>query len=112
MAQGRRRKCKCAEGYSDPIRVIGIISATARSLSAGRRGKPNARPAGSLGRRTTTTSAAPCTSSAVRPGELVIPAIGARCRAPRLRLKTSLCRKTLILLAKWVFSRAHRYKIS
>src|SRR5262245_64679049 len=52
-----------AEGYSAPIRVIGIISATAHSLGAGRRGKPNARPAGSLVRRTTTTSAAPFTST-------------------------------------------------
>src|SRR5215470_16196331 len=100
------------EDYSAPTRVTAVTSATARRPAADGPARLRAKPAGSPGRRTTTTSAAPCTSSAVRPGELVIPAIGARCRAPRLRLKTSLCHKPLILLAKWVFLRAHRYKIS
>src|SRR5262249_46182413 len=87
-----------AEGYSAPIRVIGIISATAHSLGAGRRGRPNARPAGSLVRRTTTTSAAPFTSPATGPGERVIPAIGARLHTPAMRIKTSQQRKLLVPL--------------
>ena len=100
------------EDYSAPIRVIGAISATARSLGAGRRGKPNARPAGSLGRRTTTTSAAPCTSPATEPGERVILAIGASLRTRALRIKTSQQHKLLVPLIKQAFSCAHRYKIS
>src|SRR5215469_10598276 len=101
-----------AESYSVPIRVIGIISATARSLGVGRRGKPNARPAGSLGRRTSTTSAAPCTSPGTEPGERVILAIGGSPLTPALRIKTSQQRKLLVLLTKQAFSCAHRYKIS
>src|SRR5262245_13831468 len=77
------------DDYSAPIRVIGIISATARSLGAGRRGKPNARPAGLLVRRTTTTSAAPFTSPATGPGERVTLAIGANPHTPAMRIKTS-----------------------
>src|SRR5262245_35975278 len=78
-----------AEGYSVQIRVIGVISATARSLVAELRARSQARLAGSPSLRTTTTSADPCTSPATRPGERVIPAIGASPRAPTLRLKMS-----------------------
>src|SRR5215469_16929141 len=100
------------EDYSVLIRVIGAISATARSLTAGRRGKPNARPAGSLGRTTTTTSAAPCTSPATEPGERVIPAIGASPPTAAKHIKTSQQRKLLVSLTKQAFLCAHRYKIS
>src|SRR5215467_6981469 len=89
------------EDYSAPTPVTAVTSATARRPAADGPARLRAKPAGLPGRRTTTTSAAPCTSPVARPGERVIPAIGAR------RLKTSLCRKLLIRLAKLMFSCAH-----
>src|SRR5215470_2463829 len=96
------------EDYSAPTRVTAVTSATARRPAASEPARLRAKPAGSPGRRTRVTSADPCISPAARPGERVIPAIGVRRRAARLRLKTSLRRNLLILLAKRVFSRAHR----
>src|SRR5215813_5639154 len=75
-----------AESYFAPIRVICVTSATALSLPAERRVRPQARPAGSPSRRTTTTSAGPCTWLATRPGERVIPAIGVSPHANAVRL--------------------------
>src|SRR5262245_11957778 len=89
-----------AESYSAPIRAICATSATALSLPAERRARPQARPAGSLSQRITTTSADPCTLPAARPGERAITAIGVSPRATALRLKTSQQRKLLVRLAK------------
>src|SRR5262249_30207246 len=101
-----------AESYFAPIRVICVTSATALSLPPERRVRPQARPAGSPSRRTTTTSAGPCIWLATRPGERVIPAIGVSPHANAVRLKTSQQRKLLVPLAKQAFSCVHRYKIS
>jgi len=57
-----------AGGYSDPIRVVGVISATARSLPAEPRARPQVRHAGSPSQRTRVTSATPGTSYGSAPG--------------------------------------------
>src|ERR1700730_15398329 len=89
-----------AGSYFDLTRVTGVTSATARLPAADEPARPRAKPAGSPGRTTATTSAAQCTSPAARPGAHVIPVIGVKRHTPRLRLKTSYHHKLLILLAK------------
>jgi hypothetical protein len=125
MARGRRRKCKCClklfrpdpcnrrhQRYCSAPRCRRASKTASQARWLARAENHDYFRAGSPGRRTTTTSADPCISPAARPGGRVIPAIGARRRAARLRLKMSLRHKLLTLLAKRVFSRAHRYKIS
>jgi hypothetical protein len=65
MARGRAASASAAEGYSSPIHVICATNATARSLCAEQRAKPQAKPAGSPDPRTRTTSAGPATSPAI-----------------------------------------------
>jgi hypothetical protein len=93
---GIAANASAAESYFVPIRVIGVISATARSPPAEPRARPQATHFGSANRRTRTTSATPGTSRGYAPGERTILAIGASRDAPRLRYKTSHQRNPLI----------------
>ena len=112
MARGRRRKCKCCRRLFRPDpgnrRHQRYCSARRcrRASKAASQARWLARPENHDYFR------GPVHLVRCQAWRARHPGYCARCRAPRLRLKTSLCRKTLILLAKWVFSRAHRYKIS
>ena len=78
MARGRCSKCKCCRNSlrPDPPNLRQQRYCSEPSCRAARKATPQAKRAGSPGRRTTTTSADLCNSPAARPGERVVPAIG------------------------------------
>ena len=112
MARRGRRKCKCCLKLF-PARVTAVTSATARlpvaDGPARLRANPLARPVRESRLLPRNRASRPLPGLA---GGRVIPAIGVRRRAAKLRLKTSYQRKLLILLEKQAFSRAHRNEIS
>jgi len=101
MARGRRRKCKCCGRLFRPD-PGNRRHQCYRSAPRCRRASKTASHARWLARAENHDYFRGPAPTA-RPGELVIPAIGARCRVSRRSLKTSLRRKTLILLEKVVF---------
>jgi hypothetical protein len=113
MARGRRRKCCRKLFHPDPRNLRHQRYCSEPSCrSADRQGRPQAKPAGSLSRRTKTTSAGPCTSPAAKPSERVIPAIDVSLCGSAMRLKTSQQHKPLVPLAKLALLCVRRYKIS